>query len=122
MPRYHFNVINCDGTLLDPEGTELPDVEAAREHAHQVMAELMRNASTRVRLWRLAVSDHNMLPCFECLFASHDTSIAHLTPELRSSIEMACRKQVALTDAIIDVRASILQIRSTLERSDATPN
>jgi len=121
MPRYHFNVINCDGTLLDPEGTELPDVEAAREHAHQVMAELMRNSGTRTRLWRLAVSDHNMLPCFECLFVSHDESIAHLTPELRSSVEKARRQEVALTDAIIDVRGSILQLRSTLARADAIP-
>lgn len=122
MPLYYFNVINCEGTLLDPEGTELPDHEAARGHAHQVMLELMRNASTQTRLWRLAVSDHNLLPCFECLFASHDESIAHLTPDLRSSVETACRKQVALTDAIIDVRASILQLRSTLARSDAIPH
>src|SRR5215813_3838421 len=110
MPRYYFNVISCEETLLDPEGTELPDVEAARAHAHQVIAELMRNSGTRTRLWRLAVSDHNMLPCFECLFASHDEAIAHLKPELRSSVETACRKQAALTDAIINVRASILQI------------
>ena len=116
MPLYYFNVINCEGTLLDPEGTELPDHEAARGHAHQVMLELMRNASTRTRLWRLAVSDHNLLPCFECLFASHDESIAHLTPELRSSVEMACHKQAALADAIINVRASILDRLVQAER------
>src|SRR5689334_17459576 len=107
MSRYYFNVINCEETLLDSEGTELPDNEAARAHAHQVIAELMRNSGTRTRLWRLAVNDHNLRPCFECLFASHDEAIAHLKPEFRSSVEMARRKEVALTDAIIDVRASI---------------
>jgi hypothetical protein len=116
MPRYYFNLKNGEDTLPDPEGTELPDNEAARAHAHQVMQELMRNASMRTRMWRLAVSDHNLLPCFECLFASHDESIAHLAPELRSSVEAAYHKQAALTDAIIDVRASILQIKSTLAR------
>src|SRR5215470_10580938 len=122
MPRYYFNVKNSEGTLLDHEGTELPDQEAAHAHARQVMLELMRNASSGTRMWRLAVNDHNMTPCFECLFASHDESIAHLGPELRSSVETAYRKQAALTDAIINVRASILQIRSTLARSDAVPH
>ena|SRR5262245_39231044 len=121
MPRYYFNLKNSEGTILDHEGTELPDQEAARAHARQVMLELMRNASPRTRMWRLAVSDHNLLPCFEYLFASHDESIAHLEPEFRSLIETACRKQAALTDAIVDVRASILQIKSTLARSDAAP-
>jgi len=121
MPRYYFNLKNSEGTLLDHEGTELPDQEAARAHARQVMLELMRNADTRTRTWRLIVSDHNQLPCFECLFASYDDSIAHLPPEVRSSIEIAYHKQAALTDAIMNVRASILQIRSTLARSDAVP-
>ena len=121
MPRYYFNVKNSEGTLLDHEGTVLPDLEAARAHARLVMLELMRNASKHTRTWRLVVSDHNLLPCFECLFASHDESMAHLPPELRSSIESTCGKQAALTDAIIDVRASILQLRSTLARSDAVP-
>jgi len=119
MPRYYFNLKNSEGTLLDHEGTVLPDLEAARAHARLVMLELMRNANKQTRTWRLVVSDHNLLPCFECLFASHDESIAHLPPDLRSSIETAYGKQAALTDAIIDVRASILQLRSTLARSDA---
>jgi hypothetical protein len=118
MPRYYFNLKNSEGTLLDNEGTELPDQEGARAHAHQVMQELMRNASPQTRMWRLAVSDQNLVPCFECLFASHDESIAHLGPELRSSVERVYRNKVALTDAIIDVRATLLQIQSTLARSD----
>jgi len=121
MPRYYFSLKNSEGTLLDQEGTVLPDQEAARAHARQVMLELMRNAGKRTRTWRLVVSDHNLLPCFECLFASHDESMAHLPSELRSSIETACGKQAALTEVIIKVRASILQLRSTLARSDAVP-
>src|SRR5438270_11805243 len=101
MPLYYFNVINCEGTLLDQEGTELPDHEAARGHAHQVMLELMRNASARTRLWRLAVSDQDLLRCFECLFASHDESIAHSTPNLLTSVETARCEAVTLTHTMI---------------------
>lgn len=32
MPRYYFHLIN-DLDCPDPEGKELPDIEAAREHA-----------------------------------------------------------------------------------------
>ncbi len=43
MPRYYFPV---QGTswLPDPDGTELPDDEAALEHAHRVIRELMQDS------------------------------------------------------------------------------
>jgi hypothetical protein len=122
MPRYYFDLKNSDGTLLDPDGTELLDEAAAREHARHVMLELMRNASVRTRMWRLTISDQGRMSCFECLFASHDDSIAHLRPELRSSVETVCHEHGALADAIVDVRTTILQIRDTLARSDAVAN
>lgn len=122
MARYYFDLKNSEGTLLDTDGTELPDERAAREHACQVVIELMRNASVRTRMWRLTVSDQDRMSCFECLFASHDESIAHLKPELRSSVETVCREHAALMDAIVDVRSTILQIRGTLARSDAIAN
>jgi|SRR5215467_13740169 len=121
MPRYYFNLKKREGTLLDPDGTDLPDEAAARKHALQVMRELMHNAHVRTRAWRLAVMDQDRNPCFELLFASHDGSMAHFTPELRSSIEMVCRRQASLTDTIVDVRATMLQLRGTLARSDGRP-
>jgi len=40
MPKYYFNI--ADGTVVaDPEGTELADVNAARDHARKVASELM---------------------------------------------------------------------------------
>jgi hypothetical protein len=121
MPRYYFNVKRREGTLLDPDGTDLPDEAAAREHAHQVMRELMPNANVRTRAWRLAVMDQNGRSRFELLFASYDESIAHLTPELRSSVEIICRRHALLVDAIVDVRTTMLQIKGTLARSDRRP-
>jgi uncharacterized protein DUF6894 len=121
MPRYYFNLKRRDETLFDPDGTVLPDQAAAREHALHVIHELMRNAGVRTRPWRLAVMDQDRESCFELLFASYDDSIAHLTPELRSSVEMACRRHALLMDAIVDVRTTILQLRGTLARSDRKP-
>ena len=121
MPRYYFNLKRRDGTLVDPDGVDLPDQAAAREHALQVIDELMRNANVRTRGWRLAVMDEGRQSCFELLFASYDDSMAHLTPELRSSVELIHRRHALLTDAIVDVRATMLQIRGTLARSDGRP-
>jgi hypothetical protein len=121
MPRYYFNLKRREGTLLDPDGTDLRDEAAARDHAHQVMSELMRNANVRTRTWQLAVMDQNRRSCFELLFAGYDDSMAHLTPELRSSVETICRRHALLTDAIVDVRTTMLQIKGTLARSDRRP-
>ena len=121
MSRYYFSLKRREGTVLDTDGTDLPDESAARKHAHQVMNELMRNANVRTRSWRLAVLDQDRSPCFELLFASYDDSMAHLTPELRSSVEMICQRHASLVDAIVDVRTTMLQIRGTLARSDRKP-
>jgi hypothetical protein len=121
MPRYYFNLKRREDTLFDPDGTELPDEAAARDHALRVISELMRNANVRTRAWRLAVMDQNRQSCFELFFASHDDSMAHLTPELRLSVELVCRRNALLTDAIVDVRATMLQIRGTLARSEGRP-
>ena len=72
MPRYYFTLKRREGTLLDPDGMDLPNEAAAREHALHVMSELMRNANVRTRGWRLAVIDENRRSCFELLFASYD--------------------------------------------------
>jgi hypothetical protein len=121
MPHYYFNLKRRDGTLVDPDGLDLPDQSAAREHARQVIDELMRNANVRTRGWRLAVMDQDRQACFELLFASYNDSMAHLPPELRSSVELVCRRHASLTDAIVDVRTTMLQIRGTLARSDRKP-
>jgi len=121
MPHYYFNLKRRDGTLIDPDGLDLPDEAAARQYALQVIGELMRNATVRTRGWRLAVTDQDREPCFELLFASYDDSMAHLTPELRSSVEMICQRHASLTDAIIDVRTTMLQIRGTLAHSERKP-
>jgi len=40
MPRYHFNLVGRSETIPDPQGVDLPDDEAARRVALDVIAEL----------------------------------------------------------------------------------
>jgi hypothetical protein len=42
MPKFYFTIAD-NAVLDDTEGTELPDVEAAREHARTVARELMHH-------------------------------------------------------------------------------
>jgi hypothetical protein len=40
MPRYHFVVRAPDQTHDDPEGTHLPNHDAAKDHGHRIVGEL----------------------------------------------------------------------------------
>ena len=42
VPRYRFNVRHDDLLIRDSEGEELSDIEAAREEARNVLAEIAR--------------------------------------------------------------------------------
>lgn len=55
MPRYFFNIrhrLGPTGLAVDPEGDELPDVNAAREHAlSQARIMIARDRHTFIRDW-----------------------------------------------------------------------
>ncbi|KAB1069872.1 DUF6894 family protein [Methylobacterium planeticum] len=59
MPRYHFNV--HDGrSLLDDDGTELPNTTFARREAIRYAGALLEDEATRLAVgeeWRLEVTD-----------------------------------------------------------------
>jgi hypothetical protein len=44
MPRFYFHIRNADEMTLDDEGTDLPDLNAARELAMASARELLANA------------------------------------------------------------------------------
>lgn len=114
MPRFFFD-LNRRGILLrDDDGTELPDEGAARAHAKDVARELLRNNEWRARNWRLQIRDSAGAHCSELFFSSLDDSLAHLTPELRSSIDALCRGTAYLSDAISSVQTTLEDVRETL--------
>jgi hypothetical protein len=59
MPRFHFHV--QDGRdVPDPEGTELPDAEAARREAISAAGEMLRDLDGKLPIgaeWRMHVTD-----------------------------------------------------------------
>ena len=59
MPRFFFNT-NDDVELWDDEGTDLPDLDAARRAAIRYAGELLREAGPCVAFgdaWQLRASD-----------------------------------------------------------------
>jgi len=121
MPTYYFNLKGQHGRYLDPSGTELPDHAQAREHARRVALELMHRRETRTRSWRLEVCDASRTPIFELLFATVDPLLAQLPPNFRTTVEEASARACGVTDAIIDVRNSLHQLRGTLAKSNGEP-
>jgi hypothetical protein len=70
MPRYFFHV--HDGcSLLDTEGTELPDWQAARLEAISLAGDILKQDAQRIALgedWRIEVTDHTGLVLFQMTF------------------------------------------------------
>jgi hypothetical protein len=70
MPRYHFNV--HDGApMLDAEGTELPDWQAARLEAIRRASDILKHEADRIALgedWRIEVTDRTGLILFQMTF------------------------------------------------------
>ena len=81
MPRFHFNVY--DGvTVLDHEGTELADCQAARLEAIRRSGEVLQNGPQCIALgedWRMEVTDATGLILFRLDFAV--TSSAAMPPK-----------------------------------------
>lgn len=118
MPLYYFVLKNGRDAIPDHEGVELPNLEAAREHATAVARELMRNRELPARVWRLEICDDYLMPCFEILFAEVDETIAHLSPKYRQSVEVVARLTASVHEAFNQVGATLSEVRATLAQAD----
>jgi hypothetical protein len=62
MPMYYFYLLDKD-EVVDSDGTELPDLDAAREHAKQVARELTFRRDGMLQRgwsqWTMSVQDEN---------------------------------------------------------------
>jgi hypothetical protein len=62
MPRYYFHVSDSDHSIIDDEGTELPDLQAAHKEAVCASSEMLRDGGAATLWsgtpWRLWVTDH----------------------------------------------------------------
>ena len=70
MPRYFFHV--HDGiSILDEDGTELPDLDAARKEAVCMSGEMLRDHAERFwngEEWNLDVADEGGIVLFTLMF------------------------------------------------------
>ncbi len=60
MPRFHFHIMHDGPVLLDTAGTDLPDLEAARDHALRVTRGSLGEAMTLIDQspgWQVEVMD-----------------------------------------------------------------
>ena len=80
MPCYFFNLFDGRKVIPDPDGTDLPDYQAARAHAFRVMRELAKNREEQTLTWRLIVHEGEGTPCFELAFASADDTMYRYPP------------------------------------------
>jgi hypothetical protein len=122
MATYHFHLVTLEGRVLDLKGTELRDDASAREHARQVACELMRHREPQTRAWRVEVAGPARRPCFELLFASVDSTIDHLTPELRATVEHACSRSASLFETIRTVKNNLIVTKAMLARIEGRPH
>ena len=111
VPLYFYH-LRSDRRVADPQRSRGAGRE--RAHARGVARELMRGCEPSTRTGRLDVFDRNGDFCFGLLFASVDDSIARWAPDIRSHLETFCRSKASFVDAVDQVRASVLQLKSTL--------
>jgi hypothetical protein len=121
MSLYYFNLKHRDGLVPDCDGTDLTDDAGAQVHARAVARELMRHREAQRRSWRLQICDAERTPLFELLFADVDQSLECLSPELRATLKDLYLKSSGMNDSILDVRATLYQLRGTLARADGLP-
>jgi uncharacterized protein DUF6894 len=121
MPRFHFH-LRARGTIdRDREGTELPDLTAARSYAAMVTEELMRNSGGATRHWSMCVEDARGEPQFDLFFADVDPSLAACSPQMRMLVSTTCRRFGALTDVLCAARATWVETRMLLARARGKP-
>ena len=78
MPRYHFNIHDGED-LLDHEGSELADIQAARVTAIRFAGELLRDHASRFwngDEWQMEVTDDVGLTLFVLTFHAMDAPAA----------------------------------------------
>jgi hypothetical protein len=121
MPRYFFHLTTARITIRDPDGTQLPNELAAREHARSVARELMQHRQAQTRSWRLTACDDEGNSCFDLLFVTVDESLDLFGPELRKSCEDLYAHSASLSDAVRELRRTLLQVKGTLARADGHP-
>jgi hypothetical protein len=121
MFRFHFHLRARGVIHSDPDGTDLPDIAAARQHACSVAQELMRHSDGGTRHWSIRVEDQHGVHALDVFFADVDTRLAAFSPQMRMLVADTCRRLGALTDIICAARATQIEARMLIARAQRKP-
>jgi Domain of unknown function (DUF6894) len=121
MALYHFDFRDGQHVIDDPEGTELADLTAARNHAREVARELMRNREPKARHCKLQIRDESHQVLSDLLFATVDPTLDHLHAELREQIELLCASLAAFKETLAASRMRTSRDRALVARSSGKP-
>jgi hypothetical protein len=105
MPQYYFNLQDDRAGVLDVEGTDLPDLAAAKDYATRIARELMRQTETEKRAWRLDVFDGS----------------GDLEPALRKLIESLCESRCRLAETLFSSDVLVRHARAAKARRRGKP-
>ena len=122
MTRYFFNLRDGGRGYRDDAGIELPNDDAAKEHADLVAAELMRNRERVARHWRIDVHGAQREKICEVAFIAHDRTLSHLSPPLKEAMAELSDRSCALREAITEARALLRQAKALVARSRGRPH
>ena len=118
MPRYTFELHNGESPVADEAW--FSNRERAFDHAQHVARELMHAREPRTRSWRLDVYENGK--CVQQLpFASVDSTLDHLKPALRKSVERSCDTLLGLHETMSSARATLRESRALVARSRGKP-
>jgi hypothetical protein len=121
MPHFHFHLRAHGMIHRDAEGTQLPDLAAARAHASAVADELLLHSPGGTRHWSMLVTDEDGEALFDFYLADVDPSLASYAPEMRMLVAKTCRRLGALADVLSDLRATRTESRVLLARARGAP-
>jgi hypothetical protein len=121
MSTYYFNLRDGGAGVLDIEGTELPDLSAARSYAVQIARELLRPNGIEKRAWQLDICDSEGRMVSELPFAQVDPTLDHLQPGLRELIERLSEARRRLSETIFTSETLALHFRAADARRLGKP-
>ena len=118
MQLFYFILKTGRQAIPDPEGQELANTAAARQHAIAVAQQLMRNREQDTRSWHIQVCDDYLRPLFNVYFVEVDESLDRSPPMVQASIEDVACTTGAFNDALTNIQATLADVRATLERAN----
>jgi hypothetical protein len=121
MPVFFFNLRDGSEGTADPEGVNLPDLQAAKNYAMEVARELMNRNEVERRHWQLNVFDSDGSLVAEVPFAKIDATLDHLSRPLRQTIEQLAERRRDLAETISGLERLRLQLRAIRARSQRRP-